>query len=59
VDEHDNLRGTALRLQQERIGCLPVTRDGSLVGIISDSDFVVVAVHLMEQLELAEPEEDF
>ena len=59
VDEHDSLRGTALRLQQERIGCLPVTREGNLVGIISDSDFVAVAVHLMEQLELAEPEEDF
>ena len=58
VDEHDSLRGTALRLQQERIGCLPVTRKGSLVGIISDSDFVAVAAHLMEQLELAEPEED-
>ena len=41
------------------IGCLPVTREGNLVGIISDSDFVAVAIHLMEQLELVEPEEDF
>ena len=59
VDERDSLRGTALRMQGERIGCLPVTREGDLVGIISDSDFVAVAVHLMEQLELSEPEEDF
>ena len=59
VDERDSLRGTAQRMQQERIGCLPVTRKGDLVGIISDSDFVAVAVHLMEQLELSEPEEDF
>jgi CBS domain-containing protein len=58
VDERDSLRGTALRMQQERIGCLPVTRKGDLVGIVSDSDFVAVAVHLMEQLELSEPEED-
>ena len=58
IDERESLRGTALRLQKERIGCLPVTRDGNLVGIISDSDFVAVAIHLMEQLELAEPEED-
>ncbi len=58
IDERDSLRGTAIRLQKERIGCLPVTREGNLVGIISDSDFVAVAIHLMEQLELAEPEED-
>ena len=29
----------------------------SIVGIITDSDFVAIAIHLMEQLELVEPEE--
>jgi len=57
VDEHASLRGVALHLQKQRMGCLPVTRDGALVGIITDSDFVAIAIHLMEQLELAEPEE--
>jgi CBS domain-containing protein len=57
VDEHASLRGAALHLQKHRMGCLPVTRDGALVGIITDSDFVAIAVHLMEQLELVEPEE--
>ncbi len=57
VDEHASLRGVALHLQKHRMGCLPVTRDGALVGIITDSDFVAIAIHLMEQLELVEPEE--
>jgi len=58
VNEHAGLRGVALHLQKHRMGCLPVTRDGTLIGIITDSDFVAIAIHLMEQLELAEPEEN-
>ena len=57
TDEHANLRGAALRMQHHHIGCLPVVRDGILIGIITDSDFVAVAINLMEQLELVEPEE--
>ena len=56
VDEQASLRGTAMHLLQNRMGCLPVTRDDALVGIITDSDFVEVAINLMEQLEQAEPE---
>lgn len=59
VDEHASLRGTAMHLKKSRMGCLPVTRDGKLVGIITDSDFVTIAIHLMEQLEASEPPEDF
>ena len=59
VDEHASLRGTAMHLKKNRMGCLPVTRDGKLVGIITDSDFVTIAIHLMEQLEASEPPEDF
>ena len=59
VDEQASLRGTALHLQKNRMGCLPVTRDGKLVGIITDSDFVSIAIHLMEQIEQSEPVEDF
>lgn len=57
VDEHASLRGTALYLQKNKVGCLPVVRDGRLVGIITDSDFVAVAINLMEQLEESEPDE--
>jgi CBS domain-containing protein len=57
VDEHASLRGTALHLQKNKMGCLPVLRDGRLVGIITDSDFVAIAINLMEQLEASEPDE--
>ena len=56
VDERASLRGTALLLQQHPQGCLPVLRGGKLVGIITDADFVEVAINLMEQLESIEPE---
>ena len=57
VDENAGLRGTAMHLQSNKMGCLPVMRDGRLVGIITDSDFVAIAVNLMEQLEAGEPDD--
>ena len=57
AEPHDGLRGTAMRLQKNKLGCLPVVEEGKLVGIITDSDFVSIAVNLMEQLEVAEPDE--
>lgn len=57
IDEHASLRGTAMHLLQHRMGCLPVVNEGGLVGIITDSDFLSVAINLMEQLEAAEPDE--
>ncbi|MCB1853575.1 MAG: CBS domain-containing protein [Halieaceae bacterium] len=57
VDENASLRGTAMHLQKNKLGCLPVLRKGKLVGIITDSDFVAIAINLMEQLEQSEPEE--
>ncbi len=56
VNESSSLRGTAMHLQQNKLGCLPVTKDERLVGIITDSDFVGIAINLMEQLEAAEPD---
>ncbi|MCB1679729.1 MAG: CBS domain-containing protein [Halioglobus sp.] len=57
VDERASLRGTALHLQKTKLGCLPVLRQGALIGIITDSDFVDIAINLMEQLEHAEPDD--
>ena len=59
VSEDTPLRGVAMHLRKQRLGCMPVTKDGQLVGIISDSDFLEVAITLMEQLEINEPEEDY
>ena len=59
VSEDEELRAVAGLLHRHKFGCLPVTRGKDLVGIISDSDFLEVAMTLMEQLEMSEPEEDF
>ncbi len=58
VDENASLRQAALFLEKHRIGCLPVVTDGNLHGIITDTDFVGVAINLLEQIEDTEPLED-
>ena len=59
IDEHDSLRSAALRLRKFKHGCLPVVTEGVLKGIITDTDFVAVAAHLLEQLETSIPVEEF
>ena len=40
----------AIRLMREhRIGCLPVTKDGRLVGVLMERDFMDIASELLEQ----------
>ena len=56
IDEHADLRQAALFLEKHRIGCLPVVTDGNLRGIITDTDFVGVAINLLEQIEETEPD---
>lgn len=58
VDEHASIRTTANYLSTHKIGCLPVTSDGKLTGIITETDFIAVAANLLEQLELSEPVEE-
>lgn len=58
VDERDNVRHAALLMFRRKRSCLPVTRDGELRGIVTDSDFLSVAITLMEQFESAEPDAD-
>jgi CBS domain-containing protein len=55
VDINASLRHAALFLEKHKIGCLPVLDDEKLVGIIKDTDFVAVAINLLEQLEESEP----
>lgn len=55
VDEQGSLRQAALFLEKHNIGCLPVVSDGKLRGIITDTDFVAVAINLLEQMESSEP----
>ncbi|MDJ0710863.1 MAG: CBS domain-containing protein [Woeseiaceae bacterium] len=55
VDISASLRHAALFLERHKIGCLPVLNTGKLVGIITDTDFVAVAINLLEQIEESEP----
>ena len=55
IDEHASLRQAALFIEKHQIGCLPIVTDGKLRGIITDTDFVGVAINLLEQLETTEP----
>ncbi len=58
VDINASLRHAALFLERHKIGCLPVLDHDKLVGIITDTDFVAVAINLLEQLEETEPVDD-
>ena len=38
-------------MQEKKIGCLPVTKDGELIGIITEMDFLRITGRLLERLE--------
>lgn len=59
IDERSNVQHAAMIMFRHKRSCLPVTRDGQLRGIVTDSDFLGVAIALMEQLESVEPEAEF
>lgn len=48
-----SLKESAVFLQKHKIGCLPVVEQEHLVGIITDSDFVTIAINLLELQEEA------
>jgi CBS domain-containing membrane protein len=55
IDEHASLRQAAMFIEKHKIGCLPIVTDGKLRGIITDTDFVGVAINLLELAEENEP----
>ncbi len=50
----DPLRNAGLKLQKNKYGCLPVMENNMLVGIVTDFDFVGVAINLIEQMDQLE-----
>jgi CBS domain-containing protein len=46
--EMDTLEAIAI-MRRVKVGCLPVVKDGRLVGIVTERDFMNVAAELMEQ----------
>ncbi len=57
VHPRDSLRRAGLFLQKNRYGCLPVLEEDQLVGIITEYDFVNMALQLMELLDEREDAE--
>ncbi|GLR74817.1 CBS domain-containing protein [Aliivibrio sifiae] len=57
VSPHGGLKSAALFMQKHKVGCLPVVEHGKLVGIITDSDFVTIAINLLELQEEVDPME--
>lgn len=55
IDEHASLRQAAVFIEKHQIGCLPIVTKGKLRGIITDTDFVGVAINLLELAEETEP----
>ena len=55
IDERASLRQAALFIEKHKIGCLPIVTNGELRGIITDTDFVGVAINLLEMIEDTEP----
>ena len=57
ISQTADMRAAALMLQKHKIGSLPVLQGEKLVGIITDSDFVGLAINLLEQMEAIEPDD--
>ena len=51
IHKTDSLRQAAVYLQSHKYGCLPVISGDQVVGIITDSDFVEIAINMLEQAE--------
>ncbi len=54
VHPNEPLRSAGLKIQKYKYGCLPVVDNNQLLGIITDTDFVGVAIDLIEQMEFFE-----
>ena len=55
VDRDTDSRTAAALMRDKNIGSLFVTRNNEVVGIITDTDFVAVAINLLETIEETEP----
>ncbi|MCK5718420.1 MAG: CBS domain-containing protein [Thiomargarita sp.] len=51
VKEDTPLGEAARSLLKQKFGCLPVLQDDILIGILTEADFVKLAVYLLEKLE--------
>lgn len=59
TQENTELISAARFLEKNKYGALPVVKGKKVVGIVTDSDFLAVAINLLEQLASTESEEKF
>lgn len=50
IGPHDSIMLAMQKMRENRIGGLPVTIKGELVGVITDMDFINISARLMERL---------
>ncbi len=51
IDAKTNLRDAAELMLGRKIGCLPVVAGETLIGIITEADFLKLVVHLVDRIE--------
>ena len=54
INAHVSVHNAALTIQKYKIGCLPILWSDKLIALVTDSDFVNVAVNLIEVLSSRE-----
>ncbi|MCM2680162.1 CBS domain-containing protein [Echinimonas agarilytica] len=57
ISPKTGIKQGARLLKRQRYGCLPVIEHNKLVGLVTASDFVEVAINLIEMIEDVEPVE--
>jgi len=57
INAKASVHQAALMIQKYKIGCLPILANGKLIGLVTASDFVNVAINLIEVLAAQEPEQ--
>jgi len=55
IEPDTELKQAAMFIRNARIGCLPVVQNKQLLGIITDTDFISIAVELMDRTGPIDP----
>ncbi|MCB9081303.1 MAG: CBS domain-containing protein [Lewinellaceae bacterium] len=51
VDPNATIIEALQKMRENKLGCLPVVKDGELIGIITEMDFLRISARLIERLE--------
>ncbi|HHB92829.1 MAG TPA: CBS domain-containing protein [Thioploca sp.] len=51
AEENTNLSKAAKFLLEQQHGCLPIFKNGKIIGILTESDFVRLAFYLMQKMD--------